>query len=602
MSSTIILPEEAQTLPGLFRQRIRRTPNKVAYRNFDIASKAWLETTWSEMATEVAHWQQAMKKEGLVAGEKVAIMLKNSREWVVFDQAALGLGLITVPLYPDDRPDNVAYIIEDAGVRLLVVEGRRQWQRMQEVSDKLAGLQRIVSIQTIEEEDQPSEPRLKSLGDWIFGLDGELIAEDGKPEELATVVYTSGTTGSPKGVMLSHDNILSNAYAAYECGEFTDHERFLSFLPLSHMLERTGGYYFPMMMGSEVVYARSILQLADDLQNQQPTVLVSVPRIYEKVYARIKDNLSKQSVLKQKLFDLTVSVGWQQYQQQQGRVKWQPKQLFWPLLKKLVAEKITARLGGRLNYAICGGAAMPPDIARVFLGLGVPAYQGYGLTESSPLICVNRPDDNIPDSIGKPAPGVEVRIGKNSELMARGPNIMLGYWNNEKATREAIDDEGWLHTGDQARVDEAGRYYITGRIKDIVVLGNGEKVPPVDMEIAISLDPLIEQVMIIGEGKAFLAALIVLDPELWKSFAKELDVDAENPATLREKFVEKSVLARVNRRLHNFPGYAQIRRAYLAQEPWTVDNGMLTPTLKMKRPLLMRHFKDEIAALYRDFK
>jgi len=602
MSSTVILPEEAQTLPGLFRQRIHRTPSKTAYKNFDIAGKEWQSTSWSEMATEVGHWQQALKKEGLAAGDKVAIMLKNCREWVVFDQAALGLGLITVPLYPEDRPDNVAYIIEDAGVRLLVVEGKRQWQRLQEVSDKLVGLQRIVSIQTIEEEDSPEEPRLRSLNDWIFGLDGQLLAEEGKPEELATIVYTSGTTGPPKGVMLTHWNIVTSAYAAYKSGDFSDDERFLSFLPLSHMLERTGGYYFPIMIGAEVVYARSILQLAEDLQQQKPSVLVSVPRIYEKVYGRIMDSLSKESKLKQTLFHFAVDVGWQRYQHQQGRRGWHIKQLLWPVMKKLVADKITEKLGGRLIYAICGGAAMPPDIARMFIGLGVPVYQGYGLTESSPVICVNRPEDNIPESIGKAVHGVEVRIGENSELLARGPNIMQGYWNNEEATREAIDSDGWLHTGDQARVDEGGHYYITGRIKDIIVLGNGEKVPPVDMEMTVTLDPLIEQMMIIGEGKAFLAALFVLEPEAWKKLAVELDVDPDNPETLREKFVEKTVLARANNQLRSFPGYAQIRKAYLTLEPWTVENGMLTPTLKMKRPYLMRHFAGEIDSFYSELK
>ncbi len=602
MTEIAITPREVQTLPGLFRERVRRSPDSVAYRSYDVAAQEWVDTTWAEIAREVARWQLALRKEGLQAGDKVAIMLKNSREWVVFDQAALGLGLVTVPLYTEDRAENVAWIVRDAGVKLLVVEGRRQWRRLQEVSGELDGLQRIVSIQTIEEEDEPQEPRLKSLRDWTFGLEGQLLAEEGKPGELATIVYTSGTTGRPKGVMLSHHNILSNAYAAYQCGTFTDHERFLSFLPLSHMLERTAGYYFPMMIGATVVYARSVMQLADDLLNQKPTVLISVPRIYERVYARIMDGLKKQSALRRWLFEKAVAIGWQQYQYRQGRSRWQPRQLFWPLLKWLVADKITARLGGRLGYAICGGAAMPPEIARMFLALGVPVYQGYGLTESSPLICVNRPEDNIPESIGKAAPGIEVKIGDKSELLARGPNIMLGYWNNEKATREAIDSEGWLHTGDQARIDAGGHYFITGRIKDIIVLGNGEKVPPADMEMAIALDPLIDQVMVIGEGRAFLAALVVLNPDAWKRLAEELGVDADAPDSLREKFVEKAVLTRIGKQLSAFPGYAQIRRAFLTLEPWTVDDGLITPTLKMKRPQLMKKYAKEIEALYSERK
>lgn len=599
MADIAITPQEALTLPGLFRERIKRSPDKVAYRNYDFAGQEWTDTIWAEMATEVAHWQGAFKKEGLKAGDKVAIMLKNSREWVVFDQAAMGLGLVTVPLYTEDRPENVAYIVRDAGVRLLVVEGRRQWRRLQEVSEGLEGLLRIVSIQTIEEDDKPEEPRLKSLKDWIFGLKGQLLAEEGDPDDLATIVYTSGTTGRPKGVMLSHSNILSNAYAAYQCGTFTPDEELLSFLPLSHMLERTTGYYFPMMIGAKVVYARSVAQLGDDLMNQKPTILISVPRIYERVYAKIMDSLEKQSTFKRRLFKQAVEVGWQHYQYHQSRVKWQPKQLLWPILNRLVASKITARLGGRLSYAVCGGAAMPPEIARTFLGLGVPIYQGYGLTESSPLICGNRPEDNIPESIGTVPPGIEVKIGDKSELLARGPNIMLGYWNNEKATRETIDSEGWLHTGDQARVDEGGHYFIIGRIKDIIVLGNGEKVPPVDMEMAIALDPLIEQVMVIGEAKPCLVGLAVLNPDEWKKLATELGVDAESMESLTEKFIEKAVLTRINNKLSAFPGYAQIRRVFLTLEPWTVDDGLITPTLKMKRPQLMKKYADEIERLYR---
>ncbi len=595
---TTITVAQAQTIPGLFRERLQQTPNKIAIKHFDIASNAWQETTWRDLEHEVARWQVAFKKEKLQAGDKVAIMLKNSRDWVVFDQAALGLGLVTVPLYTDDRPANVAYIVKDAGVKLLLVEGKKQWARLQSVGAKLQGLQRIVSVNTIEEEDEPDDPRLKSLHDWLFGLDGELAAEDSGADELATIVYTSGTTGKPKGVMLSHTNILFNAFSATQCGNFDENDRFLSFLPLSHMLERTAGYYMPMMLGAEVVYARSILLLAKDLEQQQPTVLVSVPRIYEKLYAKIMDSLSKQSASKQRLFNLAVKSGWQSYQHSQGRTGWKPIQLLWPVFKKLVASKITAGLGGRLQYAICGGAAMPPEIARTFTGLGVPVYQGYGMTESSPVVCVNRPDDNIPESIGKVMEGIEVKVGKNSELLTRSPSVMLGYWNNEQATRDAIDADGWLYSGDQVKIDESGHIFITGRIKEIIVLGNGEKVPPNDMEMAICMDPLIDQIMVIGEARACLAAIVVLNEPEWEKLADDLGVDPFEPASLTEKFVEKAILRRISNQLAEFPGYAQIRRIHLDLNPWTIDAGLLTPTLKMKRPQLMKKYAAAIEALY----
>ena len=597
-------PARLTSLPALFRERVAATPTKVAYRHFDPAASEWCATSWAAMATEVGRWQQAFLKEGLAPGDRVAIMLRNSREWVVFDQAALGLGLVTVPLYVDDRPDNVAYIVREAGVKLLVVEGRRHWKRLQKVKDELAGLQRIVSVTRIEAEDEPQDERLESLNAWLFGLEGEVLARESATDELATIVYTSGTTGRPKGVMLSHRNILYNAQAtARVYGHMlSGGDRFLSFLPLSHMLERTAGYYLPMLVGAEVVYARSVQQLADDLQRQQPTILISVPRIYERVYARIQGNLAKQSPRARRLFELAVAVGWHRFQVQQGRAGWHPRLLLWPLLKRLVADKVMARLGGRLRYAVCGGAALPPEIARLFIGLGLPLLQGYGLTETSPVISANRPDDNIPDSVGLALDGIEVRIGPQDELLTRSPSVMMGYWQNEEATRAAIDEEGWFHTGDQARIDEGGHIYITGRIKDIIVLTNGEKVPPADMEMAIALDPLIEQVMVIGEGRPFLAALVVLNRDEWRRLAEELGVDPDDPASLRERFVEKAVLARIQKRLAEFPGYAVIRRAWLSLVPWTVDDGLLTPTLKVKRPQVLRRHAEAVEALYQDVR
>ncbi|HGG60933.1 MAG TPA: long-chain fatty acid--CoA ligase [Gammaproteobacteria bacterium] len=593
-----ILPDRARTLPGLFRCRIADTPDKVAYRHFDVASKQWLETTWRTMETEVGRWQLALQNEGLKPGDRVAIMAKNCREWVLFDQAALGLGLVTVPLYTDDRPENAAYIMVDAGVKLLVVEGKRQWQRLQTVGQKLKKLKRIVSIHTIEEEDKPRDPRLVSLADWVFGLEGPLIANESEPLELATIVYTSGTTGKPKGVMLSHDNILFNAYASTTCGEFIDSDRFLSFLPLSHMLERTAGYYMPMMVGAEVAYARSVNLLADDLKKQKPTILISVPRIYEKVYARIMAGLKKQSAVKRKLFHAAVRIGYRRFEHEQGRAPKHWSLALWPVLKHLVAGKVVNALGGRLRYAVCGGAAMPPDIAKAFLGLGVPILQGYGMTETSPVVSVNRPESNIPDSIGIALDGIEVKLGENDELLTRSRCVMLGYWKNKQATRETIDADGWLHSGDQARIDPDGHMTITGRIKEIIVLGNGEKVPPADMEMAIAMDPLFDQVMVIGEGRSFLAALLVLNPEEWRSLAGSLGVDPDDPASRREKFVEKAVLKRVGQQLADFPGYAQVRRAWLELEPWTVDDGLITPTLKMKRPRIMNRYADIIEDLF----
>ncbi|MBK1691771.1 AMP-dependent synthetase/ligase [Ectothiorhodospira mobilis] len=595
----VITPAEAGTLAGLLRERIARTPERVAYRQYDPEGEAWVPRTWAQVGREVARWQAALLREGLSPGDRVAVMLRNCQEWVIFDQACLGLGLITVPLYTDDRPDNIAYVLGDAGARLLVLGGRMQWRRLQEVRERLDTVQRVVSVQRIEPGEFPEDPRLMALEDWAPpDGGGELTIRDVEPDALATIVYTSGTTGRSKGVMLTHQNILQNAYAAQQCAPMGPEDLFLSFLPLSHTLERTGGCYMPMMVGAQVAFARSVQGLSEDLQNLRPTVLISVPRIYELIYGRVTTGLESRSALERLLFRLTVDVGWRRFQHQQGRGGWHPGLLLWPLLKRLVADKVTARLGGRLRYAVCGGAPLPPPIARFFIGLGLPVYHGFGMTEASPVVSVNRPDDNLPASVGRPLPGVEVRIGPHEELLIRGPSVMQGYWNNPEATAETLDAEGWLHSGDKARFDEQGHIFIIGRIKDILVLGNGEKVPPADMEMAITLDPLFEQAMVLGEGRPFLSALVVLNREEWRRLAQELELDPEDAGALQGRKVEKALLARVAEQLKEFHAYAQIRRLTPVLESWEVDNGLLTPTMKLKRRLILDRYAPQIEAMY----
>ena len=595
-------PDRLGSLCGLFRARVAATPDAPAYRQFDEATASWISTTWAQVAAEVERWQRALTHEGLAPGDRVAVMLKNCVEWVIFDQAALSLGLVTVPLYLDDRPENAAYILEHADVRLLLAEGRFQHKKLAEIAAASPNLQRIVCLDAPENNLTDWSPRFAVLADWLAEAAALPVPKRHLAADmLASIVYTSGTTGRPKGVMLTHDNLLCNAYGAALCARFDPHEVFLSFLPLSHTFERTGGYYMPMLIGAEVAYARSIAQLALDLQTIRPTVMVSVPRIYERVYGRIQDGLAKKSPLARALFKLAVRVGWRRFEREQGVAGWHPELGLWPLLKKLVAGNVTEKLGGRLKLAVSGGAALSPDIARMFIGLGVPIIQGYGLTETSPVVCVNRPESNIPSSIGPPLPGVEVRIGDNDELLTRSRCVMRGYWKNEEATRAMIDADGWLHSGDITRVDARGHYTIVGRIKDIIVLNNGEKVPPADMESAILLDPLFEQVMIIGEGKPYLAALTVLNEEHWQAFAASLQVDPAQPSALTDPKVIKALTHRIAGHLKHFPGYAQIRRLHPVLKPWTVDNGLLTPTLKVKRNQVLDHNRTAVDALYADF-
>jgi long-chain acyl-CoA synthetase len=594
--SDVIEPKTAGTLPGLFRERLRRTPGACAYQRLDPEGRCCEKVSWKELPSLAARWQAALGREGLQPGDRVAVMLKNGLEWVLFDLAALGLGLVTVPLFVNDRPENFSYILEETGARLLLIEGVEQWQRIEEVSGWLTAIERIVTLLPVCEKD--CDPRLAELESWLPEGGGEYEVRECGPEELATIVYTSGTTGMPKGVMLSHGNILENAFAGLQRVAIYPDDLFLSFLPLSHGFERTVGYYVPMMAGACVAHVRSIDKLGEDLLLVRPTVLISVPRIFERIHTRIMAELEEKPLLMRRLFYLTVDAGWKSFLRRQGRGGWTPLLLLRPLLQRLVADRILAGLGGRLRLAISGGAPLPPPIARVFIGLGLNLLQGYGLTETGPVVSVNTADDNLPTTVGRPYPGVEARVADNGELLVRGPNVMLGYWRNRAATEAVIDREGWLHTGDQARLDAFGHITITGRLKGIIVLSTGEKVPPADIEMAIAVNPLFEQVLVAGEGRPYLVALVVLNERQWTKLATRLGIPAERSDLLNNPEVEQALLGEIARRISRFPGYARIRRVHAMLSPWGVQEGLITATLKLRRRELLTRFARELESLY----
>ncbi len=594
-ASDVIAPAIARTLDGLFQERVRRSATATAYRNYEEPG-GWTDYTWGDVEKLVARWQAGFAADGLQPGDRVAIMLRNCVNWVVFDQAAMGLDLVTVPLYTSDRPDNIAYILQDSGAKLLVFENADQWTAFAEVRDQLAAVNRVLCINALS--GPSSDPRLKSIADWLPGTAGAVRHVNQDSAKLTSIIYTSGTTGKPKGVMLSHRNMLENAAGALQCFEVTTRDLFLSFLPMSHTLERTAGCYLTMMAGACVAYARSIPQLGEDLVAIRPTIMISVPRIYERVYASIKTRLAEGPAFRRKLFEYAVEVGWARFEHQQGRGPWKAPFLLWPILDRLVAGKVMARLGGRLRAAVSGGAALAPDIARLFVGLGLPILQGYGLTETSPVVSTNRLDDNVPASIGKPIPGVQVKLGDKDALLVKGPNVMLGYWNLPDATRAMFTADGWLNTGDTARVDEAGHLYITGRLKEIIVMSNGEKIPPVDMEAAILQDNLFEHVMVLGEGKPYLTAFVVVNPDQWTKVAGQNGLETSAERIMRSEPAQKLVLERVQRQIKSFPGYAKIHRVAVLAQPWTVENGLLTPTMKLKRMKVVESHKKEFEELY----
>lgn len=591
----LIKPEQAVTLHGLFLERVQRTPDAIAYRYFDLGQNTWLSFTWAQSMEQVARWQAALLRENLAAGDRVALMLRNCPQWVFFDQAAMSLGLVVVPLYTVDRADNVAYIVNDSDVKVLLFETEEQWRELCNVREQLGCVQRLVTLDRVED---PDEPRLQCADEWLPAqakMGWERVRDRGA---LATIIYTSGTTGRPKGVMLSHHNIVYNAYAALLAFDIDEKDTMLSFLPLSHTFERTVGYYISVMAGATVAYARSIALLAEDMKIIRPTILVAVPRIYERIYGAIHAKMAEASPISHKLFTLAVDVGWDYFEYRQGRGAWTPKLLLWPMLKRLVADKVMDRLGGKLRFSISGGAALPPRVSRLFIALGLPLLQGYGMTETSPIVSANRIGNNFPASVGLPLAGIEVRIGDQDALLVKGPSNMIGYWRNPEATRAMVDMDGWLNTGDTARIGESGHIYITGRIKEIIVMSNGEKIPPSDMEFAILRDPLFEQVMVYGEAQPFLVAMAVVNQAEWEDFARQLGVPADAPESLRDTRVEQQALQRIAALISEFPGYAKIRRVLLTKEPWSIENGLLTPTLKLKRAQVAAHFAEEIKKFY----
>ena len=590
----IISLEEASTLGGLFRARVKRSPDTIAYRHFDNTSKRWLDITWREAGKRVAQIQVALAREKLQPGDRVAIMMRNCPQWVYFEQAAIGLGLVVVPLYTNDRAESIAYVLQDAGVKLLLIEGHEQLNVLKPIASQVDGLVRLLSVEQCQQYQR--FPRLRSLPDWLEDIDShidetQLKALDTNKDALATIVYTSGTTGRPKGVMLSHHNILFNCFAATKCHDLYSNDVFLSFLPLSHMLERTVGYYIAIMIGATMAFARSVQDLPEDLLTIRPTLLVSVPRIYERIYNKIMVQLETKSDFARGLFINAVETGWKRFKDP-SYSNWK-----WPLYKMLVANKVMDKLGGRLRLAICGGAPLSESVAKLFVGLGLNLIHGYGLTETSPIISANRNETNDPASVGEAFQGVEVKIGDNDELLTRSPSVMLGYWNNEEATQAIIDKEGWLHTGDKARI-ENGLIYITGRIKEILVLSNGEKIAPCDVEMAITMDPLIEQAMVIGEGRPYLSALVVLNDDQWQGSAQELGVAANDLEVLNTTEVRDFILQRMEKQMDAFPGYAHIKCVQVLLEPWTVENGLITPTLKIKRNKVLAHYQRDIEAMY----
>lgn len=556
--------QKSSSLYELFYNRAITSPDQKAYIEYQ---NGWQEYSYQTIASRVSALVQKLSSFGLQKGDKVAVLLRNSTDWVVAEQASLALELIVVPLYVDDRAESVAYIIEHCEAKLLFVQPNRY--------DKL-------------------KPHLSSNLIVLFAEDLQATSNQSLPapkanlSDLATIVYTSGTLGKPKGVMLSHANILANTHAIAKLYDFSSDDTFLSFLPLSHMLERTAGHYLPMLTGAKVAYARSVQLLADDLRFIKPTILISVPRVYEKVYRKLNDKFAKSSKFMQFLWHKMQILGFARFEKQKLNLA---DQVLLLILDQLIASKVRASLGGNMRLSVSGGAALNYEISKCFLSLGINIVQGYGLTESSPVVSVNLPTDNRPQSVGNLLDQVEAKLGNDNELLVKSQSVMMGYYKDEASTASVIDKQGFLHTGDQVSIRD-GFLYITGRIKEILVLSNGEKIPPSELENAIKLDALFDEAIIFGEGQAFLGAILLLNPDEWAKIS-------DNYASLDDEKLKSFLVRKVNSLTSSFASYAKIRKVVITTDQWSIENGLLTPTMKLKRNEILKKYEEKIEKIYK---
>ncbi len=485
----------------------KATPERIALSQ-PMGQGQMKDFTWAQVADQTRRMAAHLKAQGWEPGSKVAILSKNCAWWLMTDLAIWMAGYVSVPLYPTLAPETIRQILLHSEAKACFVGKLDGWAGMK---PGLPADMRCIGYPLSPADVVADYPGWDAICARTQPLAGQPVRTE---DELATLIYTSGTTGKPKGVMLTHRNVVSDVKAVLERIVPTVDDVFLSFLPLSHTFERTGGYYLPIAAGSCVAYARSVPLLAEDLKTVRPTVLVSVPRIYERVHAKLLEKLSP-TPWKMQLYEAAQNKGWARFCVAQGlpapqaddnkAAGWMAA-LPWPLLQALVAKPLLAQFGGRVRVAVSGGAPLSPTIAKCFLGLGLHLVQGYGMTETAPVVSANSPDDNDPACVGRALPGVEVRIGDNRELQVRGPIVMKGYWNRPEDTAKILSPDGWLGTGDQAEIIN-GRIYIRGRIKEIIVTSTGEKVPPGDLELAVLADPALEQAFVVGENRPFIACV-----------------------------------------------------------------------------------------------
>jgi long-chain acyl-CoA synthetase len=566
--------------------------------------------TYQELETSVKNLALGLASLGVQKGDRVALLSENRPEWAFSDLAILSLGAINVPIYPSLLPKQIEYILNDSESKIIITSKPDLTNKIIQILRNLPVLKYIIFIDSA----TTTNAKMVSFKQVIdkgkeFGIHNPDYHDEAtkaiKPDDPAGIIYTSGTTGDPKGAILTHNNFLSNVKGGTHTLNIGTDDTFLSFLPLCHVFERMGGHFCPLSVGATIAYAESIDTVAQNLVEVKPTIMTSVPRLFEKMYARVLENARSGGAVKQKIFNWAIKTGESCVKaQRQGKVG-TALQMKYNLAHKLVFSKLQERVGGRLRFFVSGGAPLPKEIGEFFYYAGIKILEGYGLTESSPVIALNLEDKFKFGTVGPALEkgGVEIKIAEDGEILTRGPHVMKGYFKKPVQTREAIDADGWLHTGDIGFLDEDSFLVITDRKKNILVTSGGKNIAPAPIENLLLTSPLIDQVMIIGDKRKFLSALIVPNFEALQSYAQEQNVqykDKDNEELVNNPKIYQYVNSEVERLSAELARFEQVKAFRLMSQPFTIEVGELTPTLKIKRKVVEEKYADLINDMYKE--
>jgi len=591
-------------LGDMFFSKRETYADKTAYMFKDKGE--WHEISFKQAVDRVERISAGLDSLGIKKGDVVSIISQNRLEWALTDYATVALGALLVPIYPSLMPDQVLYILNDCGAKVLIAEDETQLEKVEKVKSKLEHTKHYFIFDETEA-DLPSDweifQQLEEKGQNKLESDPDFIKkqiEQVKIEDWATIIYTSGTTGEPKGAILTHKNFLSNIEDASSVLDVYDTDVFLSFLPLSHIFERMAGHYLSCYHSCTVAYAESIDTVAQNLPEIKPTVMVSVPRLYEKIYSRVIDNVESGPPLKRKIFYWAVDVGREfinyviEKKPVPGFLKIKQNLAF-----KLVFSKLHQRVGGRIRFFVSGGAPLSQEIAEFFGAAGIKILEGYGLTETSPVIAVNHEFNFRFGTVGPVLPNIEVRIADDGEILTRGNHVMVGYYNKEDETKEAIDEQGWFHTGDIGIIGEHGMLKITDRKKNIIVTSGGKNIAPQPIENRLVTSPFIEQALVIGDKRKFCTAIIVPSEENLKSWAEENNKQiSDYGQMISMPEVKELIRSEIEKTTTDLASYETIKNFIFAKAPFTIESGELTPSLKVKRNIVEKNYASEIDALY----